>query len=72
MGYRAAKTNLTVEVEVTAEPQIVGKAYLISVESDKKGMPDVRHYVPISTVHELHDGFIVIDKWMAIEKGLRF
>lgn len=71
MGYRNT-SNPTVEVEVTCPPQEVGRSYLIHVEHDKRGMPDVKHYIPISLVSEVHDEFIVVQKWKAVELGLRF
>lgn len=61
-----------VELEVLRKPEEVGKAYRFFMVNEKSGQAEVMYYVPMSTVHEIHDDFIVIDKWMANQKGIRY
>lgn len=60
----------TVRITTDTKPVTAGKALLIRAPTNITYPDSIPIYLPLSTVHEIHDTYIVCDKWIAYKKDL--
>jgi hypothetical protein len=64
--------NSTVRLSIL-EKQEIGNSLRIIIPSSVKGIEAPEwHYLPLSTICEIHPNYIIVDEWILRKKGIEY